>query len=446
MKPTFAPIRVVDVTLTTDDYQYRSPIKFGGVALDRVTVLTATVTVETEEGRHAVGRAAMPLGNVWAFPSSLPYHITLQALRRVADAVAEFYRTSAIFAHPVEITHELEPAFWPAADEVAHELGLGIAIPRLATLVAASPIDAATHDAFGKLHGKSSYQLLGPDALPTDLSVFLGKRFAGRHLNEFVSSKPRESMPLYHLVGALDALTRADVSNPVGDGLPESLDDWIPTDGLTYLKIKLDGADADWDFARVEAVAKIATTHRGDDWHASLDFNERCPSAAALTQFLERLRGDLPAAFARVQYVEQPLPRDLFAANAESVASAARLKPVVVDESLDGPKSLLRAVELGYSGAAFKACKGQTQSLLLAAMASEMGLFRCVQDLTCPGLSLIHSAGLAAHLPGVMAIEANARQYVPSGNAAWDARFPGLFTTRDGHLATGQLCGVGLGG
>ncbi len=29
-------------------------------------------------------------------------------------------------------------------------------------------------------------------------------------------------MPLYHLVGALDPLTPADVTKPVGDGLPET--------------------------------------------------------------------------------------------------------------------------------------------------------------------------------------------------------------------------------
>ena len=45
-------------------------------------------------------------------------------------------------------------------------------------------------------------------------------------------------------------------------------------------------------------------------------------------------------------------------------------------------------------------------------------MFLCVQDLTCPGASLIHSAGLAAHVPGVAAIEANGRQYCPAANAA----------------------------
>src|SRR5205823_11935376 len=115
------------------------------------------------------------------------------------------------------------------------------------------------------------------------------------------------------------------------------------------------------------------------------------------------------------------------------------------DESLIDLASLRRARELGYTGAALKACKGQSQSLLMAAAAQKYGLFLCVQDLTCPGASLIHSAGLAAHVPGVAAIESNARQYVPAANAPWEARFPGLFRVTDGTLATGGLTGPGLG-
>ena len=87
---------------------------------------------------------------------------------------------------------------------------------------------------------------------------------------------------------------------------------------------------------------------------------------------------------------------------------------------------------MGYTGVALKACKGQSQSLLMAAAAQKYGMFLCVQDLTCPGASLIHSAGIAAHVPGIAGIEANARQFVPGANRAWEARFPGLFTIRDG--------------
>src|SRR5258708_32152216 len=97
-----------------------------------------------------------------------------------------------------------------------------------------------------------------------------------------------------------------------------------------------------------------------------------------------------------------------------------------------------------YKGAALKACKGQSQSLLLAAAARKFGMFLCVQDLTCPGASLIHSAGLAAHVPGVAAIESNARQYCPAANKPWKERFPGVFRITDGTMETGLLTNPGL--
>jgi len=117
---------------------------------------------------------------------------------------------------------------------------------------------------------------------------------------------------------------------------------------------------------------------------------------------------------------------------------------VVIDESLTDLEMLLLAREMGYTGVALKACKGQSQALLNAAAAQKYKMFLCVQDLTCPGASLIHSAGLAAHVPGVAAIEANARQYVPAANKGWEERFPGVFDVRDGYVNTGLLNKPGL--
>jgi hypothetical protein len=51
---------------------------------------------------------------------------------------------------------------------------------------------------------------------------------------------------------------------------------------------------------------------------------------------------------------------------------------------------------------------------------------------------------LAAHIPGIAAIEANARQYMPAANAPWADRFPGLFRITDGRLHTSALTGPGL--
>jgi L-alanine-DL-glutamate epimerase-like enolase superfamily enzyme len=193
-------------------------------------------------------------------------------------------------------------------------------------------------------------------------------------------------------------------------------------------------------------VAEEQQARRGvSTWYYSLDFNERCGSVGYLLEFLRRVQDATPRAFDRIQYIEQPTRRDLKADRANVMHEASKLRPVVIDESLIDLESLRLAKEMGYTGAALKACKGQTQSLLMAAAAQKDGMFLCVQDLTCPGASLIHSAGLASHIPGIVAIESNARQYCPAANAPWEPRFPGMFRITDGTMETGLLDGPGLG-
>ena len=175
------------------------------------------------------------------------------------------------------------------------------------------------------------------------------------------------------------------------------------------------------------------------DWRYSADFNEKCGSVEYVIDFLARIGQGSPAALRRLQYIEQPMPRDLRAGGGERVDAAAKIKPVVIDESLVDYESLLLARELGYSGVALKACKGQSEALLMAAAAQKFGMFLCVQDLTCPGASFLHSASLAARIPGVAAIEGNARQYCPVANRGWAERFPTMFHITDGTVGTVRL-------
>jgi L-alanine-DL-glutamate epimerase-like enolase superfamily enzyme len=444
MKPT--DVRIADVSFAYEDHRYRTPIKFGGVALDRVTVLNVELTVESRGGKVTHGFGSMPLGNVWAWPSTdLGYDQTLAGMKVIATACRTIYAADNTYGHPVEIGVRCEHALGSAVNLAVPHLK----VPPLAVLVVNSAFDAAVHDAFGKSLGLNCYRTYGPEFLAPDLGVFLGREFAGETLDRYVLAEPKPRMPLYHLVGALDPLTEANVGTPVGDGLPETLGEWIARGGLTHLKIKLNGDDLAWDVARVVGVDAVAADVQGKrgvgTWYYSLDFNEKCANVGYLIEFLTRVREQIPAGYDRVQYIEQPTKRDLTADRANVMHEAAKLRPVVIDESLLDLVSLHAAVDMGYTGVAFKACKGQTQTLLLAAAAQKMGLFRCVQDLTCPGASLVHSAGLAAHIPGVAAIESNSRQYCPAANAAWDAKFPGVFTIRDGTMNTGILHGSGLG-
>lgn len=439
-------ITICDLSLGYEDYRYRTPIKFGGVALDRVTILNVNVVVEDRNGKIANGFGSMPLGNVWSWPTrALTYDQTLQSMREYAGIVASVYSAYKTPGHPIDITHALEPDL--LARRLTHELPEPM--PTLAKLVVASPFDAAIHDAFGKMLGLNCYRTYGPEFLEYDLGHYLDSEFTGEQLHTYVSTQPKPRMPLYHLVGALDPLTPADVKTPVNDGLPEHLGEWIVRDGLTHLKIKLNGDDLAWDVARavgVNAVAEEVQRQRGvTEWWYSLDFNERCQSVEYLLEFLRQLKSRTPLGYERVQYVEQPTARDLKANPQNKMHEAAKLKPVVIDESLIDLESMRLAREMGYTGVAFKACKGQTQTVLLAAAVQKYELFRCVQDLSCPGASLIQSASIAAHIPGVAAIEANSRQYCPAANVAWDAKFPGVFTIHDGTMNTALLNGPGLG-
>jgi L-alanine-DL-glutamate epimerase-like enolase superfamily enzyme len=443
-------IKIEDVSFYYEDFSYRTPIKFGGVAVDRATILNVHCRVRTGAGRTARGFGSMPLSNVWAFPSrALNYDTTLGAMKTLAGRIAGLTAGCKEAGHPIDLNAALEPEYLRAAGEVCRQLELAESIPPLCTLVVASPFDAAVHDAYGKAHGLNCYHTYGPDYLPHDLGHYLGPEFQGGRLDRYLLKDPQPRLPLYHLIGALDPLEPSDVHTPVGDGLPETLPEWIARDGLTHLKIKLNGDDLAWDVdrvVRVDCVTTQAQKGRGvERWFYSLDFNERCPHVGYLLEFLNRLKQQAPAGFERIQYIEQPTARDLKSHRGNVMHEAARLRPVVIDESLIDLESLQLAREMGYTGAALKACKGQSQSLLLAAAAQKYSMFLCVQDLTCPGASLIHSAGLAAHVPGVAAIESNSRQYVPAANKPWEKSFPGIFHITDGTLETGILTGPGLG-
>ena len=441
-------VRVREVSFGYEDYRYRTPIKFGGNVVERVTLLNVNCAIQAKNGRVARGVGSMPLGNVWSFPA-LPYDVTLAAMKTLAERIAAITREARAEGHPIDINMALEPEYLRAAGQVSADLKLAVPIPKLCTLVTFSPFDAAVHDAFGKLHGVSCYHTYGRDFMARDLGSYLTPEFRGEWLDRYVTLEPKARMPLYHLVGGLDPITESDVRQRVGDGLPETLPEWIRYNGLTHLKIKLDGSDLKRDVERVTAVDRATTETqqaRGvTEWVYSLDFNEKCPNVDYLLAFLRRVREHSPAGFARIQYVEQPTKRDLKSDRGNVMHEAAKLRPVVIDESLVDLESLELAREMGYSGVALKACKGQSQVLLMAAAAQKHKMFLCVQDLTCPGASLIHSAGLAAHVPGVAAIEANARQYVPAANEKWVRKFPGIFEIHDGFMRTGELTGPGLG-
>ena len=159
-RPTFASaIRAV----ATEQIEYRTPIKFGGRVVTDVVLLNVDVEVETRDGRRGRGFGSMPMGNVWAWPSkqvsaeqTLAAMIALgERLVRDADALPA--------GRPSAGDHARLGRSARAIGRRGRQAPLGLAepMPRLAQLVAASPLEAAIHDAYGKALGQNSYNLLG---------------------------------------------------------------------------------------------------------------------------------------------------------------------------------------------------------------------------------------------------------------------------------------------
>ena len=135
------------------------------------------------------------------------------------------------------------------------------------------------------------------------ISRYLGPEFRGDRLHRFLLAQPPERIPLFHSVGGLDPLEARDVLKPIGDGLPETLPEWIDYNGIVRIKIKLSGEDLRWDVERtlrIDRVAAEVQARRGiTDWKYCLDFNERCPNVGYVLDCLRQIREGTPDGFAR---------------------------------------------------------------------------------------------------------------------------------------------------
>jgi len=443
-------IRIQDISLAYDEHVFRAPVGFAGAIVNRATLLTVNCSVRTAGDKVAQGFGVMPFNHTFSFPSKkLSGESKNEAMKALAAEMAKLTGRYKEFGHPLEINRDLAPQYLKAAAEVSKRLRLADPIPKLCTLVTAAAFDAAIHDAFGKAHQTNSFNTLGPGYMNYDLSRYLGSGYKGKYPGHYLLSRHKPRMTLCHLISAVDPIEDFENKNPIRDGLPETLPEWIHHNGLLEFKIKVNGTDLNWDIDRVVHIDKVATQtqeKRGvTDWAYLLDFNEKCPNVDYFIQFCRRLKEKMPTGYQRIKYTEQPTSRDLQAHPENDMHEAARLCPVVIDESLIDVESLLLARQMGWSGAVVKSPKGLSHMILMASVAGKEKIFLCGGDMSCPGAALIQTTNLQARVPTITSVEANARQYLPQANKDWEARFPGIFHVTDGMLRTWDIDGPGLG-
>ena len=429
--------------------QMRMPLKFGAESISQATTIRVAATVRDADGKRAVGWGETPLAVTWAWPSqTLSYQERLDVLTAFCNALGDRWANHTIAGHPLEIGHAFVENELPRVLAEFNQNHPSDPIPHLAALIATSAFDIATHDAYGMLHQIDIYETYNAKYLSHDLSHFLtpaddSVSFAGKYPDEFLVKSAPTHLPVWHLVGGLDPLNESERSgDEPDDGYPVTLREWLDADGLTCLKIKLRGNDADWDYERIVAVGEMAIASSAEA--LSADFNCTVTDPEYVNAILDRLQRDEPEIFAMLLYVEQPFPYDL-EKNQIEVESVSRRKPLFLDESAHDWRFVALGRKLGWTGVALKTCKTQTGALLSLCWAKAHGMPLMVQDLTNLMLAQIPHVRLATHAGTIMGVESNGMQFYPEASAPEAQVHPGIFQREHGMLDLSSIRGPGFG-
>ena len=429
----------------------RVPLKFGPEMLTRVFCARVAMTVVDGDGRTALGWGETPLSVQWAWPSETSYQERCDTMLEFCRMLARSWAAYDAKGHPLEVGYDYIEEVMPV---VLKELNAGRPagaeqMPLLAALVCCSAFDIALHDAYGNLHEVPVYETYNAQFMNRDLGEFLeaaegsAVSFAGKYPEDYLVESVPTVLPACHLVGGMDALTAEDLggSEP-DDGYPVMLTEWLERDGLNFLKVKLRGNDAEWDYDRLVKVGQLAEEN-GVEW-LTADFNCMVTDPEYVNEILDKLMREYSRFYQMMLYVEQPFPYEI-EENQIDVHSVSARKPLFMDESAHDWKLVRLGRRLGWNGVALKTCKTQSGALLSLCWAKAHGMTLMVQDLTNPMLAQIPHCLLAAHAGTIMGVETNAMQFYPAASAAEEVVHPGLYRRRNGAVDLATIQGSGFG-
>lgn len=391
----------------------RLPFRFGVVTLTECPQAFVRARIELTDGTSAWGAAAELMAPKWFDKNlTLSNEDNFNQLRDVLKLAREAYLAEGTAAS----------AFGHFARHYDPHLAASIQRGYNPLLANYGPalLDRAVLDALCRAKEVSFYQAMQGNLVGVGPAR---REFAGIDFNQFLGTlTPASTIEARHTVGLLDAITAADLKEPVSDGLPETLEEVVKVYGHRYFKLKVAGNIA-VDLARLGAIAAVLN-RLTEPYFISLDGNEQYADAAGVAELLTGMRATpaLARLYDAILFIEQPIARKL--ALDVDWRTVALGKPVIIDESDGELDTFLQARARGYAGVSSKTCKGFYKSILNAARCAAWNAekpatpyFMSAEDLTTQaGLSVQQDLALV-NLLGIPHVERNGHHYV-NGMAA----------------------------
>jgi L-alanine-DL-glutamate epimerase-like enolase superfamily enzyme len=362
----------------------RMPFRFGVVTMTQAPQAFVRARIRLENATQAEGAAAELLVPKWFDKNpALSNEENFEQLRQSMRAAREAYQGCG-----------LDTAYGHSRPAVGLVESYGPAL-----------LDRALLDALCRALDVSFYE-----AVRTNLPRI---SFPGLDMNLFLAGlEPANRIAARHTVGLSDPITSLEHGSPVGDGLPETLEEVIARYGHRWFKLKV-GGDVKADVERLGAIAGVLD-RIAEPYRASLDGNEQYRDVDGVLDLWRAIKAEprLRRLASSIVFIEQPIKRQNALAGLEMLAEA--LPPVIIDESDDSLDAFPRAKALGYRGVSSKTCKGIYKSLINAARCAQWGpdYFMTGEDLTVQaGIALQQDLALVSLL-GLAHVERNGHHYV----------------------------------
>ncbi|HMH59921.1 MAG TPA: hypothetical protein VK561_01325, partial [Bradyrhizobium sp.] len=389
-------IAVRDISFFERQVPFTKPFRFGAVVINAAAQAFVRVEIEVEGKSTSVGASAELMAPKWFDKrSQLTPEQTVEELRRSLGIARDLYLAGAGF----DTAFGLHASRMSAQVEACAKCD----IPPLAAAYGPAEIDKAILDAL--LRGVGVNFCDGMATNIAGIGAGLSPDLRDDDIAQFLGSRQRlERVAIRHTVGLDDQV----------EGGKGGVADIKENSGARYFKLKLNG-NPDADTARLIRIGRELAT-LSYDYSVTLDANEQYADLTALGALVDRLGADsaLRPIAAKLLYIEQPMPRDIFR---QSPLGTLAAFDFIIDEADDCYDAFPVARALGYRGISSKSCKGIYKSFVNAARTAKWSaggekFFITSEDLTCQaGLAVQQDLALGA-LIGVTHAERNGHHYV----------------------------------